>query len=93
MTQQANQADNGTSGQKRLATILADHDMYDRDRLVETESNLYQIANLAKVGAASTDSNLNIKQLADAQSAVFEMIYALASDAADVMERKASKQN
>ena len=62
--------------------------MYDTECGRDHIDRLYDIVNLAKVGAAATDTGLNIAHLDSAQCCLFEVIYALASEAVEIAELK-----
>ena len=47
---------------------------------------LYEIANLAKMGAAASDTALKLHDLDSAQCTLWEVIYTLASEAIDIAE-------
>ena len=55
--------------------------MYATHRSQDVTDYLDQIINLSKLGAASTDTALNIRNLDDAQCSLFEVIHRLASEA------------
>lgn len=65
---------------------MKDATIYNVDRTRDHLDRLYDIINLATVGAASTETNLNIAHLDDAQRCLFELIYRLASEAVDIAE-------
>ncbi|MCV6597451.1 MAG: hypothetical protein OIF40_10265 [Mangrovicoccus sp.] len=55
---------------------------YERDHI----RRLYEIASLSTVGAAATDTKLNVSGLMDAQCSMFEVIHRLACEAIDIAE-------
>ncbi len=47
---------------------------------------LYQIAHLAKIGAASTDTVMVLERMGDSHQSLFEVIHRLASEAAEIAQ-------
>lgn len=55
--------------------------MYGAEFAEEVDEKLFKIAQLAKIGAASTDSKLGIMDMDCAQLCLFEVIHRLATEA------------
>lgn len=75
-------------------------EMYDRQRMTLTDvqiavEKLHQILNLAMIGAASTETDLNIPHLLSAQCTMHEAIHRLAMETIGLIEtnqQEGSKQ-
>lgn len=52
---------------------------------------MHSIMSLSKVGAAATDTTLNVQNMDDAICALFEVIHSIASEAAEQAENKQTK--
>jgi len=67
---------------------MTDSTIYAVDRDSSYIDRLYQIIHLAKVGAASTDTALNLEHMDDSQCVLFEVIHRLASEGVDMAEKQ-----
>ena len=52
---------------------------------------LHEIANLAKIGAAATETILDLEHMGSAQLTLLEMIYTLASEGVEIAELAADR--
>lgn len=65
---------------------MTDHTIYAAKRKRGHIDRLYNIANLAKVGAAATDTLLDLDDMDAAQCTLWEVVYTLASEAIEIAE-------
>ncbi|MEC3861185.1 hypothetical protein VK792_07810 [Mesobacterium sp. TK19101] len=65
---------------------MADPTIYAVKNKRDHIDRLYEIANLAKIGAAATNTVLNLDHLDSAQCTLWEVIYTLASEGIEIAE-------
>lgn len=68
---------------------MADPTIYTVKNKRDHIDRLYEIANLAKIGAAATDTVLKLDHLDSAQCTLWELVYTLASEGVEIAEQAA----
>ncbi len=82
--------EHATSG---MGAPMSDYTIYAVKHVRDHIDRLIEIADLAKVGAASTDTNLNVEGLERAHCSLFSLIHQLASEGIDFAEVAAQRKS